>query len=197
MTAGKFNEILDFIRDEKIVCPMPDYWHLMWEEICGTKINANPWSDDDIEIARFTPLILSGWDSEDVKKHERFIGLIHYFYENYPEKQILIEKLVFDNKKWLRWSGIEYRPNDRFVRSKKVIDPRCADHNVARWEWIGLDGKNFSEIDARNSEYRKHTADGVEKFILNESPITSHLDYDIESEYIHYESEYIDNIKSK
>ena len=41
MTADKFNEILDFIRDENIVCPMPDYWNLIWKEICGTKINAD------------------------------------------------------------------------------------------------------------------------------------------------------------
>jgi uracil-DNA glycosylase len=81
---------------------------------------------------------------------------------------------------------IEYRPNDRFKRSDKVINSRCKPHNIARWEWIGLDGKKFSEIDARNSEYRKHTANGVKKFILNESPISSHLDYDIKSEYIDY-----------
>ena len=110
MTTDKLNEILDFIRHENIVCPMPDYWHLMWKEICGKKINANLLSDDHLEIARFTPLILSGWDSEDAEKHERFIGLIQHFHENYPEKRILIEKLIFENKKWLRWS--EYK-NDQ------------------------------------------------------------------------------------
>tara|TARA_B100000787_G_C16166895_1_gene284373 strand:+ start:109 stop:435 length:327 start_codon:yes stop_codon:yes gene_type:complete len=105
--SDKLNEIIVFIKNENIVCPMPDYWHFMWKEICETKIDANLFSNDHIEIAGYMPLILSGWDSEDTKKHERFIGLIKHFYKNYPEKRISIEKLIFDNNEWLRWD--EYK----------------------------------------------------------------------------------------
>ena len=102
MTTNKLNEILDFIWNENIVCPMPDHWHHMWKEICGKKINHGHFDDDHIEIGGFMPLILSGWDSEDVEKHERFTGLIKHFYKNYPEKRILIEELISNNTKWLR-----------------------------------------------------------------------------------------------
>lgn len=85
----------------------------------------------------------------------------------------------------------KYLSKDRFVRSSKRIRANCAPHNIARWEWIGLEGKTFAQIDARNSEYRKQTALGKSQFDLNTSPVTDHLDYDI------YDVEYINFIPSK
>jgi hypothetical protein len=81
----------------------------------------------------------------------------------------------------------KYLNKDRFVRSSKEIRGNCAPHNIARWEWIGSEGKTFAQIHARNSEYRKQTALGNPTFDLNTTPITDHLDYDIhEVEYINF-----------
>ena len=81
----------------------------------------------------------------------------------------------------------KYLNKDRFVRSSKKIRGNCAPHNIARWEWIGSEGKTFAQIHARNSEYRKQTALGNPTFDLNTTPITDHLDYDIhEVEYINF-----------
>jgi hypothetical protein len=80
----------------------------------------------------------------------------------------------------------KYFSRDRFVRSTKKIRGNCKFHNIARWEWIGVNGKTFLEIHARNSEYRKQTALGNQNFHLNTTPVTNHLDYDITSEYIDF-----------
>ena len=107
MSEDKLIEILDFIQKENIVCPMPKYWNRMWQEICEPKPNHNWLLKGDLGVSTYMPLILGGWIAEKKDKHERFLGLIKYFYEKYPEKRILIEELVYGENKWLKWSDYD------------------------------------------------------------------------------------------
>ena len=75
------------------------------------------------------------------------------------------------------------------MRTSREINPRCALHNVNRWEWIGKEGKTFAEINAPNSEYRIQTDRGVAQFHLNQSPIDRHLEYDLDGEWIEIEKD--------
>ena len=210
MATNKLNEILDFIRHENIVCPMPEHWHHMWKEICGKKIKGR-FDDDHIEIGGFTPLILSGWDSEDVKKHERFTGLIKHFYKNYPEKRILIEELISNNTEWLRsitireemkekddaeylrciedgedirWYKEKYPKDDnlntRYFRSDNPIKKHHAPHNVMRWEWVGNDGKGRTFSEINKPNSFYRQCIRRNTYAGNETSIIQDLNYDIE-----------------
>lgn len=73
----------------------------------------------------------------------------------------------------------------KFVRTSKEITPQCAEHNIARWNWIGeagKKGKTFDEISVRNSVYRQNI--NRNDYHGNESSIQRDLDYDIEGGWI-------------
>jgi hypothetical protein len=74
---------------------------------------------------------------------------------------------------------------DRFVRTAKPINYRCAKHNVARWDWIeeaGSKGRTFDEINAPNSKYRKCIK--RKSYHGNGSSIRRDVKYDIKNEWI-------------
>ena len=74
-----------------------------------------------------------------------------------------------------------FNDNNIFVRTRKKIFGRVADHNKKRWEWIG-EGKTFRELNAKNSTYRNNIV--RKTYIKNKSPITQDILYDLKSGYI-------------
>ena len=74
-----------------------------------------------------------------------------------------------------------FNDNNIFVRTRKKIFGRVADHNKKRWEWIG-EGKTFKELNAKNSTYRNNIV--RKTYIKNKSPITQDILYDLKSGYI-------------
>lgn len=77
--------------------------------------------------------------------------------------------------------SVIFDDSDMFARTDKEIFGRVADHNKRRWEWIG-EGKNFKEINAKNSTYRKCIDRKTYK--KHTSPITQDILYDLNSGYI-------------
>ena len=74
----------------------------------------------------------------------------------------------------------EFKNSDKFKRTSKDINPnRHKSEHIRRWEWIGRNGKTYSEITAPDSEYRK-TLFGDPNYKGNDSRIDHHLTYDIE-----------------
>tara|TARA_X000001036_G_scaffold349928_1_gene330544 strand:+ start:904 stop:2454 length:1551 start_codon:yes stop_codon:yes gene_type:complete len=74
-----------------------------------------------------------------------------------------------------------FNDNNIFVRTRKKIFGRVADHNKKRWEWIG-EGKTFKELNAKNSTYRNNIV--RKTYMKNKSPITQDILYDLKSGYI-------------
>lgn len=74
---------------------------------------------------------------------------------------------------------VRYNDNDIFKRtSKKIREDVHNPEHILRWEWIGVEGKSFKEINLPNSGYRK-TLEGLPDYNKN-SRINHHLRYDIE-----------------
>lgn len=70
-------ELIDFCKKEDRICPMPAMWNQMW-------INFSQGE----KPGEYLPLILSAWHgSTDRAKRERFLSLIEYCWENYPENR--------------------------------------------------------------------------------------------------------------
>jgi len=94
----KLDQILEFIKEKKIICPNPRTWNHLWTNIFD---GFNETWKDDKEIDKYLPLILNGWGpSSDEDKHERFINSIEYFYNKYPEKRQSIEDFILKNDHW-------------------------------------------------------------------------------------------------
>ena len=108
-------EILQYIKNKKVVCPMPPEWYFLFKDIYGgfNKIEAG-----ERELEEYKPLILSGWDAYDEEsnkeldkvKHWKFIESIKYFYEKYPYMRSGIEFYVFnlEDEQWFYGNS----PND-------------------------------------------------------------------------------------
>ena len=75
-----------------------------------------------------------------------------------------------------------YKDSDKFKRTSKATDPKKhTDAHITRWEWIGEDGKTYSQINAPDSDYRK-TLEGTDRsYTGNDSKIDHHLTYDIQT----------------
>ncbi|MDC3323245.1 hypothetical protein OAW20_02160 [Gammaproteobacteria bacterium] len=70
-------EIIDFCKKEDRICPMPVIWNQMWKNFSKGE-----------QPREYIPLILSTWwGSTDRAKRERFLSLIEYCWENYPENR--------------------------------------------------------------------------------------------------------------
>ena len=72
-----------------------------------------------------------------------------------------------------------------FLRTSKEISPRCARHNIKRWQWIakaGKTGKTFDQINRRNSVYRHCIK--RKSYNGNSSSINQDLKYDIKNGWI-------------
>ena len=75
-----------------------------------------------------------------------------------------------------------YKDSDKFKRTSKATDPKKhTDAHITRSEWIGEDGKTYSQINAPDSDYRK-TLEGTDRsYTGNDSKIDHHLTYDIQT----------------
>ena len=179
----------------------------LWKEMLGSNIKKIIVTGEEackmvlkIKSAKLKLSIPSNWGNTKLKKYvskdgtEIFsiphLSTYRLFLRDESVKQlkILFTKTNYNPKtlekismKTKRKTQKDFSSKDRFIKTD--YNPR-APHNLARCEWIGEEGKTFFEINAINSEYRKQTAKGVEKFILNESPISSHLRYDIDKKYL-------------
>ena len=96
----------------------------------------------------------------------------------YLNEEVLKAKEKIERSKKVK---ITFDDNDVFVRSKKEIFGRVAEHNRDRWEWIGR-GKTFKQLNEKNSTYRKNIK--RKTYIKNKSPITQDILYDLKSGYI-------------
>lgn len=97
----QLNLILDYVRENKIVCPLPRPWNNLYSKIFD---GFNEFEFEDKERHKYFPLILNGWGpSSKEDKHERFINSIEYFYKKYPDKRPLIEGFIYKNDDWLKW----------------------------------------------------------------------------------------------
>ena len=81
-----YNEILEFIEDNEIVCPMPTHWQDLHKLIARRVHGA---STREVNIVSLldehgveSPLILNGWIASDFDKKERFLSHIQYAAEN-------------------------------------------------------------------------------------------------------------------
>jgi uracil-DNA glycosylase len=179
----------------------------LWKEMLGSNIKKIIVTGEEackmvlkIKSAKLKLSIPSNWSNTKLKKYvskdgtEIFsiphLSSYRLFLRDESVKQlkILFSKTNHNPKilkntpmKTNRKKQKDFSPKDRFIKTD--YNPQ-APHNLARCEWIGEKGKTFFEIDAINSEYRKQTANGVKRFILNESPISSHLRYDIDKKYL-------------
>tara|TARA_B100000780_G_C21077515_1_gene433826 strand:- start:100 stop:1038 length:939 start_codon:yes stop_codon:yes gene_type:complete len=179
----------------------------LWKEILGSNIKTIIVTGEEackivlkIKSAKLKLSIPSNWSNTKLKKYisedgtEIFsiphLSSYRLFLRDKSIKQlkILFRKSNYNPKiikktsmKTKRKIQKDFLPKDKFVKTD--YNPR-ATHNIARCEWVGEKGKTFFEIDAINSEYRKQVANGNKRFILNESPISSHLKYDIEKKYL-------------
>lgn len=179
----------------------------LWKEMLGSNIKKIIVTGEEackmvlkIKSAKLELSIPSNWSNTKLKKYvskdgtEIFsiphLSSYRLFLRDESVKQLKIlfgktnynpktlEKISMKTKRKIQK---DFASKDRFIKTD--YNPRAL-HNLARCEWIGEKGKTFFEIDAINSEYRKQTANGVEQFILNESPISSHLRYDIDKKYL-------------
>lgn len=81
-----YNEVLDFIEDNEIVCPLPVPWKDLHELIVR---RAHGVANSELNIVTLgeehgieTPLILGGWIASDSDKKERFLSHIQHAAEN-------------------------------------------------------------------------------------------------------------------
>jgi hypothetical protein len=81
-----YNEVLDFIEDNEIVCPLPVPWKDLHELIVR---RAHGIANSELNIVTLgeehgieTPLILGGWIASDSDKKERFLSHIQHAAEN-------------------------------------------------------------------------------------------------------------------
>lgn len=94
----KLKQILQPIKEKKIICPNPITWNYLWKNIFD---GSNETWKDDKERHKYFPLVLGGWyPSSDKDKHERFINSIEYFYNKYPKKRKPIEDFILKNDDW-------------------------------------------------------------------------------------------------
>ena len=55
-----------------------------------------------------------------------------------------------------QWVAQELNDTDVFVRTDNLPRSNAAKHNVARWNWIGKEGRTFAEINQGDSFYRQN-----------------------------------------
>ena len=89
--------IIDFIKENNIICPAPARWDLLWVDIFNA--HEEKWRDPKIRANCF-PCVLGGSDADDKTKSSHFITSIKYFYGKYPCKRRLIEYFIFTNDRW-------------------------------------------------------------------------------------------------
>lgn len=58
------DELLEFCTDENRVCPLPRYWHKLWEMLPNRKPCGVGWEPP-------LPLILEAWETSDSAKRAR------------------------------------------------------------------------------------------------------------------------------
>ena len=81
-----YNEVLDFIEDNEIVCPLP----IPWKDLHVLIVRrAHGVSNSELNVTHLreeygieNPLILNGWIASDFHKKERFLSHIQYAAEN-------------------------------------------------------------------------------------------------------------------
>jgi len=98
-----YNELLDFIEDNEIVCPLPIHWKDLHVLIAR---RAHGVSNSELNVVHLreefgieVPLILNGWIASDFDKKERFLSHIQYAAENNiinHVKQFLVNLSVSD-----------------------------------------------------------------------------------------------------
>jgi len=94
----KLSLILDYLKENKIVCPLPIPWKDLWEKVDG-------WEEffEVDDIFEYKPLVMGGWVHDKETKNRNFINLIEYLYKNNPKKFIFVEEFVYKNNEWLKW----------------------------------------------------------------------------------------------
>jgi hypothetical protein len=88
------------------------------------------------------------------------------------------------NQMTIMIDGVAHNLNDNHVFKRTINVPRsnAAEHNIARWDWIGKKGKTFKEINKANSFYRQNVKRTT--YLGNQSPIIKDLEYDLKNGWI-------------
>jgi hypothetical protein len=81
-----YNELLEFVEENEIVCPMPIHWNNLYRLIVR-RIHGNEAVDMNVvgireDFGIETPLILGGWIASNSDKKERFLSHIQIAAEN-------------------------------------------------------------------------------------------------------------------
>ena len=110
-----------------------------------------------VEKGNSSDRTISAESAEEWLKHKQRKYKFHEPLNNSVDKDLTFQdiKVILENLNDSK-KIIEFRPNDKFVRTNKEISPGVATHNKKRWEWIGKDGKTFSELLKPNSIYRQN-----------------------------------------
>ena len=105
-----------------------------------------------------------------------------------PKKTIdynVIQNVLMElNQMTIMIDGVAHNLNDNHVFKRTINVPRsnAAEHNIARWNWIGKKGKTFKEINKANSFYRQNVKRTT--YLGNQSPIIKDLEYDLKNGWI-------------
>jgi len=75
MDDGKLEALLEYVKADRRICPMPDYWNQLWEMLPEKKRVGMGWEPP-------LPLIIAAWDSPYLMKALRLNEHIHYAAEH-------------------------------------------------------------------------------------------------------------------
>ena len=104
----KLEEVIDYINENNIYYPGPQYW-LYFANAIGFSEECKKFkSQEELYKSDFwancRPLILSSADESEETKHQNFINVIKYFYNTSPEQKRAVNTLLnnVNNTKWVK-----------------------------------------------------------------------------------------------
>ena len=122
-----FKDYLEWIESNDIVCPYPDMWSKIWNNISLlTEIN----SHDLIDLIG-RPCILNGWDNPEHIKRERFINHIKFAHKKnimfWINREIEEYQLYLDTSRYgaflQMWSPKNTKKKSRLEWQQGVMKP--------------------------------------------------------------------------